>query len=97
MLMYGENSSAYTTWSNGTAGDETFSVIGGASFQASEKLALNAELQWVDGNAFNDDWSLSVNANYDVVPGLTVTPEITYYDDGVDGAFGGTLRFQRSF
>ena len=95
MVMYGENSSAYTTWAR--AGDDTtLSVIAGASYQASEKLALNAELQWVDGNAFNDDWSLSVNANYDVVPGLTVTPEITYYDDGVDGAFGGTLRFQRS-
>ena len=98
MLMYGENTSAYTTWANGPAGDETFSIIGGGTFKASEKLSLNAQVQWIDGSAASDDvWSVVANAAYEVVPGLTVTPEVAYLDEGDDDAFGGYLRFQRSF
>jgi Porin subfamily len=96
MIMYGENSSAYTVWAN-PGDDHTLSIIGGATYNVSEKLALNAEIQWVDGNAFDDEWSVVANAAYTVVPGLKVTPEIAYYDNGADGVFGGYLRFQRSF
>jgi hypothetical protein len=96
MIMYGENTSAYTVWA--TPGDDhTLSIIGGATFNASEKLALNAEIQWVDGNATDDRWSVVANAAYTVVPGLKITPEVAYLNDGVDDAFGGYLRFQRSF
>jgi hypothetical protein len=105
MIMYGEDNSAYTTWASGLddnrtrlAGEETLSIIGGATFEASEKLALNGQIQWIDGNDFSDDqWSIAVNAAYTVVPGLTVTPEVVYADYGDEDAFGGYLRFQRSF
>ena len=102
MAMYGENESAYTTWANGPVTDETFSVIGGATYTASDRLAFNAQVQWIDSNiAVNDDaWSVVGNLNYTVVPGLVVTPELVYADSGVpgtDGAFGFYGRVQRSF
>ncbi|PWV98807.1 porin-like protein [Hoeflea marina] len=98
MLMYGENESGYTTWSNGVAGDETLSVIAGGSVKFSEKATFNVQGQWVDGGAGNDDaWSLVGNVAYNLVPGLTITPEVAYADDGVDGNFGAMLRVQRSF
>ncbi len=98
MLMYGENSSAYTTWANGAADDETFSVIAGASVGLSEKAVFNFQGQWVEGApGLDDEWSAVANVAYTLVPGLTITPEIAYYDNGIDDAFGGTLRFERSF
>lgn len=51
-----------------------------------------------------DDWeelAASVNVEYELVPGLKITPEVTYYDEGKrgdgDDYFGGIVRFQRSF
>ena len=98
MLMYGENSSAYTTWSNGVAGDETFSVIAGGSVALSDKATFNIQGQWIDGAAGVDDfYSVAANVAYELVPGLTITPEVVYADDGTNGEFGGFLRVQRSF
>jgi hypothetical protein len=102
MLMYGENASGYTTWARGLPGDETWSVIGGGSFKATDKVTLNAQVQWVEANvaANSDAWSVVGNMNYTVVPGLVVTPEFVYADSGVagtDGAFGFYGRVQRSF
>jgi len=102
MVMYGENSSAYTTWGNGASNDETLSVIGGGSFKASDRLTFNMQGQWIDSNVVgNDDaWSIVGNLNYTVVPGLVVTPEFVYADSGVagtDGDFGFYGRVQRSF
>ena len=102
MAMYGENASGYTTWANGLPGDETFSVVAGASYQATDKLALNTQVQWVDSNIAgqSDTWTAVANAAYTLVPGLVITPEIAYVDSdnaGIDGDFGGFLRVQRSF
>jgi len=99
MLMYGENASGYTTWRNALANnDETFSVMAGASVNLSEKAVFNFQGQWTEGAPTADDeWSAVANVAYTLVPGLTITPEIAYYDDGTDDGFGGTLRFQRSF
>jgi len=101
MVMYGENTSAYTTWADGAATDKTLSVIGGASYQASDNVTLNGQVQWIDSNTVgNDDaWSVVGNLNYTVVPGLVVTPEFVYMDDGTatGGQFGFYGRVQRSF
>jgi hypothetical protein len=97
MIMYGENSSGYTVWSNGDFDENTLSVIGGGTFNASEKLALNAQIQWTDGGSSDDNWSVVANAAYTIVPGLVITPEVAYVDTGADDAFGGYLRFERSF
>lgn len=97
MLMYGENESAYTTWARGAITDETFSVIGGASYKFNDKATFNIQGQWIDGNALNDVWAVVANVAYEVVPGLTVTPEIAYQDNGATDQFGGYFRVQRSF
>jgi hypothetical protein len=101
MVMYGENASAYTTWASGAVTTETWSVIGGGSYQATDKVKLNVQGQWTESNVVgtSDRWSLVGNMNYTLVPGLVITPEVAYYDNGTPtgGAFGGTLRFQRSF
>jgi len=104
MLMYGENSSAYTSWANGAATDETFSVIAGGSYQATDKVKFNTQIQWVEANTVtggpaSDEWSVVGNMNYTVVPGLVVTPELAWADNGTVGGdeFGATLRVQRSF
>jgi hypothetical protein len=101
MLQYGENSSAYTTWRSGAATDETWSVIAGGSIQATEKLKINVQGQWIESNTVGKDdaWSLVGNVNYTLVPGLVLTPEIVYADEGTvaGGDFGAMLRVQRSF
>ena len=97
MLMYGENSSAYTTWSTGAATDNTFSVIAGGSYRFNEKATFNFQGQWIDGNAGNDAWSLVANVAYDVVPGLTATPELVYEDKGATDMWGARFRVRRSF
>jgi hypothetical protein len=100
MLQYGENSSGYTTWANGLSTDETWSVIAGGTLNVSEKASINVQGQWVESNTVNSDaWSLVGNVAYTLVPGLVVTPEVAYYDDGSvnGGDFGAQLRVQRSF
>lgn len=101
MLMYGENSSAYTTWRNGGgAAAETFSVIGGASFDFTDQATFNAQVQWIDGAAGQSDrWIAAANVNYELVDGFTVRPELVYTDGHAanDSAFGGRLRFERTF
>ena len=100
MLMYGENSSGYTTWATGAATDETFGLSAGGSYAFSDKGSFNLELDWVEGNAPlpDDEWAVTANVAYELVPGLTITPEVQYIDfgDGTDG-FGGGVRVQRSF
>ncbi|WP_420410056.1 porin [Hoeflea sp.] len=106
MLMYGENGSAYTTWANGAVTDETFSVLAGGTYVATDKVTFNAQVQWVEANTAtggpaSDEWSVNANMNYTVVPGLVVTPELAWYDNGTNAAnsdrFGAILRVQRSF
>ncbi|MDF1607721.1 porin [Hoeflea sp. YIM 152468] len=100
MLHYGENSSAYTTWANGLRTDETFAVTAGGSYKINDKATFNVQGNWRESNtAASDAWSLVGNVAYELVPGLTLTPEIAYRDNGlVNGdAFGGFFRVQRSF
>jgi hypothetical protein len=104
MGMYGENTSGYTTWGNGAAGQETWSVLGGASLGLTDTMTFNTQVQWAESNAtFDDEWAVAANVSWDVAPGLTVTPEVQYRnaDDGVaatdDDAWGGIVRIQRSF
>lgn len=98
MLMYGENSSGYTTWANGAATAETFSVIGGASFDFTDQATFNTQVQWAEGNGVGDEWAVAANVNYEIVNGFIVRPEVVYYNNNAgNDIFGGTLRFQRSF
>ena len=100
MLLYGENSSGYTTWANGNDDENTFSVIAGGSVALTDKATFNVQGQWVQGNnGLDDPWSLAANVAYNLVPGLTITPELDSVDFGNAGgdAFGARLRVQRSF
>ena len=98
MLMYGENTSGYTTWAN-AGDDETFAIVGGGSYAFSDKGSFNMQIDWVEGNGLPDDeWAVTANVAYVVGPGLTLTPELQYGDSGNgDDGFGGGLRVQRSF
>lgn len=86
--------SFYGTW----GGD--WAVWGGAKFKATEKATFNLQLAYEDAKTF----AATANVAYELVPGFTVTPEISYtkWDDKysvLDGkdAFQGMVRFQRSF
>lgn len=80
----------FATWS----GD--YAVWGGVSAPLTEKLTLNTQLSYDEAENF----AAVANVNFNVVPGFTVTPEVMYMNnldrDGSD-AWGGMLRFQRSF
>ncbi|MCR6498837.1 porin [Shinella sp. CPCC 101442] len=78
---------AYATW----GGD--WAVWLGASAAVTERVTLNAQVSFDD----NDALAAVANANFTVVPGFVVTPEVAYYDDGTDDSWGGMIRFQRSF
>jgi opacity protein-like surface antigen len=70
-----------------------WAVWAGASYKANDKIKINAQLAYDDADVF----AANLNVEYTVVPGFKVTPEVAYVDDGVDGIFGGIIRFQRSF
>ena len=99
MVMYGENSSAYTTWANGPVTAETLSVLGGASFDFNDQATFNMQVQWAEANGLaSDEWAVAANVNYEIVDGFIVRPEVVYYNNTAgNDVFGGTLRFQRSF
>ncbi len=85
--------SLYKPWGGNWA------IWAGASAKLNDKTALNFQV------AYDESKKLAIAANvaYEVVPGFKITPEINYTDTRNtgsnldDGAFGGTLRFQRSF
>lgn len=87
-------SSFYGTW----GGD--WAVWGGASYTINDKAVFNAQLAYDGSKTF----AASANVAYNLVAGLTVTPEVSYtkwQDDksilkGKD-AVQGMIRFQRSF
>jgi hypothetical protein len=83
----GDVTNAYATWS----GD--WAVWLGASAPVTERVTLNAQVSFDDG----DQLAAVANANFTVVPGFVVTPEVAYFDNGDDDAWGGMIRFQRSF
>lgn len=86
--------SFYGTW----GGD--WAVWGGAAYKATDKATFNIQA------AYEDAGTLAATANvaYELVPGFTVTPEVSYtkWSDsksmlkGQD-AWQGMVRFQRSF
>ncbi|MBC2884477.1 porin [Ochrobactrum sp. CM-21-5] len=86
--------SFYGAW----GGDWAF--WGGATFKATQKASLNAQIAYDASKTF----AASANVAYDLVPGFTITPEISYvqwkdkysYLNGQD-AWQGMVRFQRSF
>jgi opacity protein-like surface antigen len=84
---YGSGPGFYKEW----GGD--WAVWAGASYKANDKIKINAQLAYDDADVF----AANLNVEYTVVPGFKVTPEVAYVDDGVDGIFGGIIRFQRSF
>lgn len=96
MLMYGENTSGYTTWARGAARD-TVSVIGGGSLTVSDKATFNIQGQWTDGNTLSDMWEVAANVAYKPVDGLTLKPELLYRSNGVTDEVGAMLRIDRSF
>ena len=80
----------YGTWAG------SWAVWGGGTATLSDKSALNVQLAYDDA----DNFSAVGNVEYQLVPGLRITPEIGYgdnFDDDEDGQFGGYLRFQRDW
>jgi len=98
MPMYaeGETSGGYGSWVTNSA--DTFSVIGGGSFDMNDKATLNAQVQWTEGNGGSDLWAVAANVNYTVTDGFIVRPEVSWLRDGNgDSDWGGMIRFQRSY
>ncbi|MCF7647056.1 porin [Bacillus subtilis] len=80
-----------------------WAVWGGAKFKATDKATFNVQVAY-------EDWgktAVAANVAYQLVPGFTITPEINYTKwkndhparvaGGEKDAFGGMIRFQRSF
>ncbi|WP_426137153.1 porin [Phyllobacterium sp. SL163] len=84
-----------------------WAVWGGLSAKVSDKATVNAQV------AYESEGTVAgtLNVAYELVPGFTITPEISYtkFDGhrkdiatspavgGNDDAFGGMIRFQRNF
>jgi len=83
----GDFKNVYATW----GGD--WAVWLGASAAVTDRVTLNAQVSFDDA----DELAVVANANFTVVPGFVVTPEVAYFDNGDDDAWGGMIRFQRSF
>ena len=86
--------SFYGTW----GGD--WAVWGGAKFKATKQATINVQAAYEDAGRF----AATANVAYTLVPGFTVTPEISYTkwsDDRSElkgeKAWQGMVRFQRSF
>jgi hypothetical protein len=76
-----------------------WAVWGGGTYTVSEKAKINAQLAYDEAENF----SAGLNVAYELVPGLVITPEVVYVDNFDDDlgddndAFGGMVRFQRTF
>ncbi|RVC42629.1 porin, partial [Mesorhizobium sp. M4A.F.Ca.ET.090.04.2.1] len=80
-----------------------WAIWSGGTYTINEKTRFNLQA------SYDEDKNLGVAANveYDIVPGLTITAEVDYINEGnsnwtgipagEDNAIGGILRFQRSF
>jgi hypothetical protein len=76
-----------------------WAVWGGGTYTVSEKAKINAQLAYDE----EENFSAGLNVAYELVPGLVITPEVVYTDNFDDDlgddndAFGGMVRFQRTF
>jgi hypothetical protein len=78
-----------------------WAVWGGGTYTVSEKTKINVQLSYDEA----EDFAAVANVNYELVPGLVITPEVVYVDnfdddDDLDDdgdEWGGFLRFQRTF
>ena len=77
----------------GSWGD--WAVWGGIGGKFSDTLGANVQLAYTD----NDTFAAAANLKWNVVPGLMITPEVTYtnWDSIDDDQWNGMVRFQRSF
>jgi len=87
----------------GSFGGE-WAVWGGAKFRATDKATFNVQVAY-------EDWgktAATANVAYQLVPGFTITPEVSYTSwkkdhpvrlagEAPKDAIGGMIRFQRSF
>ena len=71
--VYRQVNSIYGDW----GGD--WAVWGGTTFKFNKKTSFNAQVAYDD----TDTFAASVNVKYELVPGLVITPELTYisWDD----------------
>jgi hypothetical protein len=84
----------YANW----GGD--WAVWGGGTWTVSEQTKINVQLSYDE----QENFAAVANVNYELVPGLVITPEIVYVDNldddddiDTDDEIGGFLRFQRTF
>lgn len=80
----------YGQWS----GD--WAVWGGGTWKFNEKTAMNVQVAYSDF----EDFSVTANVAYELVPNFTITPEIQYldnFDENDSDSWGGFLRFQTNF
>jgi hypothetical protein len=90
----GDRRNVYANWE----GD--WAVWLGASAPITDTITLNGQVSFDDA----DELAVVVNAQFQVVPGFLIQPEVVYYDEGDtnrvadgDSAWGAMVRFQRTF
>jgi hypothetical protein len=97
MAGYGSDDNVTRSWYKTWGGN--WAVWGGGSAKLNEKATFNVQASYFE----NEDVTVAANVAYELVPGLKITPEVTYFsahtDDKVklDDGVGGFLRFQRNF
>ncbi|MBL8577112.1 MAG: porin, partial [Mesorhizobium sp.] len=92
--------------SNGDVGDIPYNVYGnwngdwalwtGASFNATEKATINAQVTYTEA----EDFYAALNVSYELVNNFTITPQVYYtdnFDVSTDNNWGGKLRFEYAF
>lgn len=94
---YSENIGMYGDW----GGD--WAVWGGAKYKATDRATFNLQGAY---EAWGET-AIATNVVYQLIPGFTITPELNYTSwkkdhpnrilSGEKDAFGGVIRFQRSF
>ena len=94
--VYRQINSIYGDW----GGD--WAVWGGTTFKFNKKTSFNAQVAYDD----TDTFAASVNVKYELVPGLVITPELTYvsWDDDygirseiANSKYGTSLKSQDAF
>lgn len=100
---FNDGSNFYGNWEGGDEdevnGGDGFAVWAGASYVLTPQATINGQVSYDEGENFQ----ANLNVSYEVVPGFKITPEVVYGADFADDAgddddaWGGVLRFQRSF
>jgi len=89
--IYGDWGGDWAVWGGTTFKFNDWAVWGGTTFKFNKKASFNAQVAYDD----TDTFAASINVKYELVPGLVITPELTYISWDNDYSIRNEIRNEK--